>query len=243
MKLSSLIFCLLISTIGFGQKKLNRISIKHLTKNFYVCVSYGYPPDSDEPFPANSLFALTTKGVVLINTPWGDEQTQQLVDSVQKRFNKKIIFCVATHFHDDCIGGFNTLKRQGTKTYSSSKTYALAKKENNALPQFTFANDTTFTIGGVTLNTYYPGEGHTKDNIVVWLPQGNILFGGCLVKSLETNTQGYTLDANLTYWPAAIKNVQRRFPNISYVIPGHQGWQGGSRQLTHTIQVIGKAQK
>ncbi|MBB5395446.1 subclass B1 metallo-beta-lactamase [Mucilaginibacter sp. AK015] len=231
---------LLIAVTAFGQQHpIQKINISHLTKNFYVCVSYGYP-DGDEPFPANCLFAVTDKGIILINTPWGDEQTQQLVDSVQRRFNKKIVLCIATHFHDDCVAGFDVLKKQGTKTYTSKQTYALAKKENNELPQYTFTRDTTFTFDGVTLQTWFPGEGHTRDNIVVWFPQDKILFGGCLVKSLEATTKGFTGDANLKQWPLTIDNVGRKFADARYVIPGHQGWQGSTKQLRHTQQIIGK---
>ena len=238
MKLRLFVLCLLASTTAFAQKQAKKIEIRHLTKNVYVCVSYGYPPGDGEPFPANSLFAVTPKGVVLINTPWGDEQTQQLVDSVKQRFNKKVIFCVATHFHDDCVGGLDVLKKQGAKTYTTRQTYALAKKEKNELPQYTFTGDTTFNVGGLTLQAYYPGAGHTKDNIVVWLPKDKILFGGCLVKSLEANTKGFTGDADLKQWPSSIKNVQSRFKNARYVIPGHQGWQGGLKQLGHTLHVL-----
>lgn len=238
MKLKLFVLCLFISAVAFGQKKPMKISITHLTKNFYVCTSFGYPDDKSPAYPANSLFAVTGEGIVLVNSPWGDEQTQQLVDSVKQRFNKKIIFCIATHFHDDCLGGFDVLKKQGAKTYSSRQTYALAKKENNELPQYTFARDTTFTIGGVTLKTYYPGEGHTKDNIVVWLPQDQILFGGCLVKSLEADTKGFTGDANLKQWPSSIKNVQNKFKDARFVIPGHLGWQGGLKQLNHSLQIL-----
>jgi glyoxylase-like metal-dependent hydrolase (beta-lactamase superfamily II) len=238
MKLRFFVLCLFASAAAFGQKKLLKISITHLTKNFYVCTSYGYPDEKSPAYPANSLFVVTGKGIVLINTPWGEEQTQQLIDSVKHRFNKKIIFCVATHFHDDCVGGFNVLKKQGAKTYSSQQTYTLAKKERNELPQYTFARDTTFTIGGVNLQTYYPGAGHTKDNIVVWLPQGNMLFGGCLVKSLEATTKGFIGDADLTQWPLTIKNVARRYKNAQYVIPGHLGWQGGLKQLNYTLQIL-----
>ncbi|MEB0277053.1 subclass B1 metallo-beta-lactamase [Mucilaginibacter sp. 5C4] len=238
MRLHALIICLLFTAGAFAQKAVKKIEIKHLTKNYYVCISYGYPPGSDEPFPANSLLAVTPKGVVLVNTPWGDEQTQELVDSVKRRFNKKIIFCVATHFHDDCVAGFNILKKQGAKTYASKQTYALAKKEKNELPQYTFARDTTFNIGGVKLQTYYPGAGHTSDNIVVWLPQGNVLFGGCLVKSLDADTKGFTGDADLNHWPVAIKNVKTKFPTAQYLVPGHQGWQGGTKQLSHTLKIV-----
>lgn len=238
MKLKLFVLCLFISAIAFGQKRPVKISITHLTKNFYVCTSYGYPDAKSAPYPANSLFAVTDKGIVLVNSPWGDEQTQQLIDSVKRRFNKKIIFCIATHFHDDCLGGFDVLKKQGAKTYSSRQTYTLAKKENNELPQYTFAHDTTFNIAGITLKTYYPGEGHTHDNIVVWLPQHKILFGGCLVKSLEADNKGFTGDANLEQWPSSIKNVQGHFKDARYVIPGHLGWRGGLKQLSHTLHVL-----
>jgi glyoxylase-like metal-dependent hydrolase (beta-lactamase superfamily II) len=238
MKLYLLVLGIFASVTALAQKHVKNIQITPLTKNLYVCTSYGYPPGDPETFPANSLFAVTPKGVVLINTPWGEEQTRQLVDSVKQRFNKKVIFCIATHFHDDCVAGFNVLKKQGAKTYATKLTYALAKKEKNELPQYTFTGDTTFHIAGVTLQAYYPGAGHTNDNIVVWLPQDKVLFGGCLVKSLEANTKGFTGDANLKHWPLAIRNVQNRFKDASYIIPGHQGWQGGSKQLSHTLHII-----
>ncbi|WP_299464608.1 subclass B1 metallo-beta-lactamase [Mucilaginibacter sp.] len=240
MKIGMFILYLFVSAIAFGQKPVQKISITHLTQNFYVCTSYGYPDDKSPAYPANSLFAVTDKGIILVNTPWGDEQTQQLIDSVKQRFNKKIIFCVATHFHDDCVGGLDVLKRQGAKTYSSKQTYALAKKENNELPQYTFARDTTFNIAGITLQTYYPGAGHTQDNIVIWLPQQRILFGGCLVKSLEATTKGFTGDADLTQWPLTIKNVASRYKAARYLIPGHLAWQGGTKQLNHTLQILSK---
>jgi glyoxylase-like metal-dependent hydrolase (beta-lactamase superfamily II) len=240
MKIRIFILCLFVSAVAFGQKPVQKISITHLTKNFYVCTSYGYPDDKSPAYPANSLFAVTDKGIILVNTPWGDEQTQQLIDSVKQRFNKKIIFCVATHFHDDCLGGLDVLKKQGAKTYSSKQTYTLAKKENNELPQYTFARDTTFNIAGITLQTYYPGAGHTQDNIVVWLPQQQVLFGGCLVKSLEATTKGFTGDADLTQWPLTIKNVAIRYKAARYLIPGHLGWQGDRKQLSHTLQILSK---
>lgn len=239
MKIRTLLICLLFSAVAVAQKPALKISITHLTKNLYVCTSYGYPDQNSPAYPANSLFAVTANGIVLVDTPWGDEQTQQLIDSLKHRFNKKIIFCVATHFHDDKIGGMDVLIKHGAKTYSTTQTYALAKKEKNSLPQYTFTRDTTFNIGGLILRTYYPGAGHTKDNIVVWLPQYKTLSGGCLVKSLDADTKGFIGDADLKNWPTAVNNVARLYSKAQYVIPGHLGWQGGIKQLEHTLQIIG----
>jgi metallo-beta-lactamase class B len=143
----------------FAQKPEPKISITPLTKNYYVCTSYGIPTMMLNSFPSNSLFVVTDAGIVLIDTPWGEDQTQQLIDTLYKTYHKKIVLCIATHFHDDRVIGFDVLRKQGTKTYSSALTYKLAKAEHNKLPEFTFSRDTTFTVGGVTLKTYYPRRG------------------------------------------------------------------------------------
>lgn len=232
-------FLVSIATAALAQQKpLPPITITPLVKNYYVVTSHGYPDKDSEPYPSNSLFVVTDAGIVLIDTPWGEAQTQQLIDTLDKTYHKKIVLCIATHFHDDKVIGFDILKKAGTKTYSSTQTYKLAKKEHNKLPEFTFGRDTTFTVGGLTLKTYYPGEGHTKDNIVVWFPDELVLVGGCLVKSLDTNSKGFTGDANLEQWPAAIENVIKYYGHAKYIIPGHLGWQGGIEQLSHTLDIV-----
>ncbi|WP_158288463.1 subclass B1 metallo-beta-lactamase [Mucilaginibacter psychrotolerans] len=238
MKFKLLVLLLMLSPRLFAQKTEPQIIITPLTKNYYVVTSHGYPDKDSEPYPANSLFVVTDAGIVLIDTPWGEAQTQQLIDTVEKTYHKKIVLCIATHFHDDKVIGFDILKKAGTKTYSSTLTYQLAKKEHNKLPEFTFGHDTTFTIGSLTLKTYFPGEGHTKDNIVVWFPNDLVLVGGCLVKSLDTDSEGFIGDANLKNWSTAIENVIKYYGHAKYIIPGHLGWQGGVEQLSHTMDVV-----
>ena len=93
----------------------------------------------------------------------------------------------------------------------------------------------------MAIQTYYPGEGHTKDNIVIWLPKQKILDGGCFVKSTDTDNIGNIADANVKQWPQSIKNVMDKFPDAEYVIPGHQGWMA-KNALQHTLDVIKQAQ-
>jgi metallo-beta-lactamase class B len=238
MKKVKLLMLLLLMVAGaHAQKSDFKIAITPLTKKHYICTSYGLPDDKT-PFPANSLFIVTDAGIILLDTPWDEAQTQQLIDSVQLRFNKKIVLCIATHSHDDRIGGMNILKQHGTKTYASAATYRLAKQKGNPLPEFTFKRDTSFNVGGIKLQTYFPGEGHTSDNIVIWLPQQKILFGGCFIKSLETNSIGYTADSNLKQWPVSVNKLSKKYSDAQIVIPGHQGWQGGNKMLAHTISII-----
>ncbi|TSD67414.1 subclass B1 metallo-beta-lactamase [Inquilinus sp. KBS0705] len=236
MKLRLLLLCLLLSSVAFAQHGF-KIGITPLNKNFYVCTSYGLP-DGTTQFPANAVFAVTNAGIVLIDTPWGEDQTKQLIDTLQKRFNQKIALCISTHFHDDRTGGLDVLNKKDVETYASKLTYKLGKSRGEQLPNFTFAADTTFTVDSLEIQTFYPGEGHTRDNIVVWFPKDKILVGGCLIKSLDTKDIGYTLDANVSQWPLSVQKVAEKYKDAKFVIPGHQGWKGGLKQLPYTLKII-----
>ena len=228
---------ILCTAFSKAQTSPFKINTTHLTGNVYVYVSYGLPDDKT-PFPANGLYIVTANGIILIDTPWDEAQTQQLIDTLQQRYKQKIKLCISTHFHSDRTAGLDLLKKNGVKTYASRLTNKLAKQGGNKQAEFTFSKDTIFKVGGTAVQTYFPGEGHTKDNIVVWLPQSKVLFGGCLIKSMETNSIGYTVDANVTEWPASVTRVKNRFKNIKYLIPGHQGWQGDTSMFNNTINIV-----
>lgn len=230
------ICCLLCSFAAAAQDSAFRIKTAPVTGNVYVHVSYG--EFGGTVYGANGLYIVTKNGIILIDTPWSEDQTKQLVDTLEKRYHKKITACIVTHYHDDKTAGLDVLKSMGVKTYSTQQTLDLCKANNNKEAQFVFRKDTSFLINGVTLKTYYPGEGHSKDNIVIWLPQTKVLYGGCFVKSVEATTLGNTADGNVAAWPASMKRVIKQFPHPAYVIPGHDDWHGGTAALTHTLQLL-----
>lgn len=224
------------SAISSQQNKLG-LSITHLTGNFYVCVSYKILNGS--PFPSNSMYLVTEKGVVLFDTPWDNSDFQPLLDSISNRHHKKVILCIATHFHDDKSAGLSYYASKGIKTYSSALTRELCKDYNDKKASFVFANDTAFNIGSYRLETYYPGEGHTKDNIVIWFEKEKILYGGCFIKSTDTNDIGNIADANVKAWPQSVKNTMHTFPDAKYIIPGHLSW-ASNKSLEHTLEILEK---
>jgi metallo-beta-lactamase class B len=237
MKLSISLFGLLIlaSTL-FGQDTTLKVTTTHLTGNFYVHTSYG--KFGNAVFPANGLYIVTDSGIVLIDTPWSEAQTLQLIDTLAQRHHQKIVLAIATHYHDDRTAGLDLLKKNGAKTYSSRQTADLCNIKGEKQATFTFDKDTTFTVGKLRLQTYYPGEGHTQDNLVIWFPKNKVLYGGCLVKSLEAKTIGFTGDGNVAQWPASLHKVAARFKHPAYIIPGHQHWQGNTEMITHTLELL-----
>jgi metallo-beta-lactamase class B len=212
-----------------------QISIRHITENFYVHTSYKNL--NNYLYPSNGLFAITDSGAILIDTPWDEDQTQQLVDKIKKDFKKEIILCIVTHSHDDRTAGLDILKKIGIKTYSSILTRNISLEKHEKTAEYYFLNDTTFTINNVSFQTFYPGEGHTKDNIVIWFPCKKVLFGGCLVKSHDATDLGNIKEANIEQWPNSINNVINHYPKIKHVIPGHQKW-GNKKLLSHTLKLL-----
>jgi glyoxylase-like metal-dependent hydrolase (beta-lactamase superfamily II) len=214
-----------------------RMRIAHLEGDLYVVTTF--TKFNGVPFPSNSLYMLTDEGAVLFDTPWNASEVGPLLDSIQLKHKKKVILCIVTHYHDDRTAGLDLLRTQGVKTYSSRLTWTLAGMNDKKQASATFSNDTTFLVGNRRFETFYPGEGHTKDNIVIWFGSQKILFGGCFVKSTDTDGLGNIADANVTAWPNSIQRLILKFPTHKKIVPGHMGWESNG-SLEHTLELLKK---
>ncbi|MFW6078319.1 MAG: hypothetical protein ACODAE_01780 [Gemmatimonadota bacterium] len=80
---------------------------------------------------------------------------------------------------------------------------------------------------------FYPGPGHTRDNLMVWLPERGILFGGCAVRAASATSAGNVAHADTLEWPRAVARALERYGSAGRVVPGH-GEIGGPELLEHT---------
>lgn len=224
-----------ISIAAYGQTGHPALTITHLTGNIYIYTTYGLAGGA--PFPSNGMYLVTKKGVVVIDSPWDTTQFQPLLDSIRLRHHQPVVLCIATHFHNDRTAGLDYFKAHGIATYTSRRTDEFSRQRGEHRAQFLFDDDTTFTVGDYTFHTFFPGEGHTRDNIVLWFDRDRVLYGGCLVKSLDAADIGNIADANVRAYPQTIRKLQRTYPQAAYVIPGHQGWES-VKALQHTLELL-----
>ncbi len=229
------LLCLLPGYTLLAQDK--QIEVTQIAPKVYVHTSYR--TFNSVPFPSHGLLISTKAGVVMIDTGWGNEPTEQLLDWVKANLRQPVVICMPTHYHDDKMGGMGAMQAQGIPVMSSALTAQLAATHNLGSPDVTFRTDTSFAVGGQRIEVYYPGGGHTPDNVVVYLPNQKILFGGCLVKDAQAKNLGNTADADMGNWANAIRNVQRRFPRAKVVIPSHGPW-GDRTALSHTLELLQK---
>ncbi|AKA69456.1 subclass B1 metallo-beta-lactamase [Clostridium scatologenes] len=226
------------SVFKSGSNDSNFVQLTKINDNVWVHTTY-YNINGVRTL-SNGLLVLTTKGLVLLDTPWTNDQTKELIKLTKEKFNQNIIAAIVTHAHMDRIGGIKTLLDNKIDVKSTPLTAQMAEKSGYDRPNPSITkNDEVLIFGETNLEVYFPGEGHTADNIVVWLPKYKILYAGCIAKSLESNSIGNTNDANIKEWPNSVQNLINKFPNAEIVIPSHGKW--GSKQiLTHTLDLLKK---
>ncbi|MGZ9897479.1 DIM/SIM/IMP family subclass B1 metallo-beta-lactamase [Shewanella gaetbuli] len=184
---------------------------------------------------SNGLVVVQNKQAYIVDTPWTDTDTAQLLDWINQQ-GFEAIASISTHSHQDRTGGIGYLNQHGVKTVVSETTQHILILADLKAAQETFDTHEYSLVPGL-VEVFDIGAGHTRDNLVVWLPQQKILFGGCLVKSLETKTMGYTLESDMQAWPLTVKQVMHQFSDAEMVVPGH-GKVGDMSLLNHTIELI-----
>ncbi len=233
-KITSTIICFLLFGNVVGQNSDSRLRISYLADDFYVYETYNYYQGNR--IPANGMYLLTDSGAVIFDCPWDTTQFQPLLDSIRIRHNKKVVLCIATHFHEDRTGGLEYYSKQGIKTYTTRQTDELSKNRGMKRAEFLIDKDTVFTIGQYSFQTFYPGKGHAPDNIVIWFEKEKVLHGGCLVKSVDDNNLGNLADASVKDYPTTIKNVMEKCKDVKFLITGHNDWTN-TKSLSHTLRM------
>jgi glyoxylase-like metal-dependent hydrolase (beta-lactamase superfamily II) len=226
-----LTFLFLVS--GFSSAKSENLKIIRLAGDVYQHISYKVV----EPWGkvgASGLVVVDGNDAYIIDTPWGEESTEELINWINSQ-GFLIKGSVVTHFHEDASSGIPLFNKSNIKTYATHKTNTLLSLKNKEQSSREIPNN-SFELVKDTIEIFYPGKGHTEDNVVVWLPKNKILFGGCFVKSVHSKSLGNIEDASINVWPSSIQKVINKYPNIALVVPGH-GKVGDINLLKHTAKL------
>jgi metallo-beta-lactamase class B len=223
-----------------AQPENKKLKITPLSGNFYVYTTYNLYEGNH--IPAHGMYVITAGGALLFDTPWDTTQFQPLLDSIQLKHNKRVKICIATHWHSDRTEGLEFYKKQGIKTYTTALTDKLCKENNKKRAEFLMTKDTVFTFGQYAFEVYYPGEGHTSDNVIAWFNKEKILYGGCLIKGAEAESLGYLGDANSSEYETTLKKVQKKCSNPKFIIVSHHDWVN-TGSLKHSIKLAKKLKK
>ena len=89
------------------------------------------------------------------------------------------------------------------------------------------------------LKVFYPGPGHTSDNITVGIDGTDIAFGGCLIKDSKAKSLGNLGDADTEHYAASARAFGAAFPKASMIVMSHSA-PDSRAAITHTARMADK---
>jgi len=264
MKRSFLVF-FAVSPLSFtlsGQYEArlsDELFVSRLSDTVFVVTHYF-------PWESNSLIVRASQSeVVLIDTPYDVSATELMLDWIYSTMKPDKVTAINTGFHIDNLGGNQYLKEKGINIYGSDRTCSLIDERGSHTQQqiiswlkpeqkrirdvyeklvfvkpdkiFRLDDGIFLEIGDLTFDVFFPGESHSPDNVVVYIKECRLLFGGCMVKALSSADLGFTGDANINKWPVSLKIVQEKYNSARIVIPHHGLW-GDMSLVQHTINLL-----
>lgn len=182
--------------------------------------------------PANGLIVASDDGATIVDTGWTVEQGRMLLATARRVTGRPVARAIATHFHFDRTGGALAMREAGVPLLAHPFATGLARAYGMPEPDPVKGLEKGPVMAG-PVELFFPGAGHTRDNITVWHPGSATLYGGCLVKATTSRDLGNLEDADTAAYAASIEAVARRYPERRLTVPGHGTVAGDS--LAHTL--------
>lgn len=231
--------CFLLAKNVFSQETYlydsNDLKIEKVSDNAYRHITFLNTQDWGK-VACNGMIATDDGEAIIFDTPITDSVSTVLIDYVEHDLNCKVIGIVATHFHTDCLGGLKAFHDRNIPSYAFKMTLELAKPTHEVIPLNGFDKSLELKIGSKKVILDYLGGGHTRDNIIGYFPSEQVMFGGCLVKSLKSG-KGNLEDADVKAWPNTIQTLKTKYKDVKVVIPGH-GNPGDAALLDYTLTMF-----
>jgi glyoxylase-like metal-dependent hydrolase (beta-lactamase superfamily II) len=215
------------------------VELDSLRTGVWIHTSYYTYPNGSR-FSSNGLVVKDGDGsLTLIDTAWGEQLTVSLLEQIQSGIGLPVEHALVTHAHGDRTAGADVLRDRGIPVHAHPETIRRALGMGLAPPSDSLSG--LHELGGVarlgSVEIYYPGPGHSPENLLVWIPAARVLFGGCAVRPSDATTLGNLAHADRNAWPGAIQRALERYGNAEVVVPGH-GAKGGPELLRHTLSLL-----
>jgi glyoxylase-like metal-dependent hydrolase (beta-lactamase superfamily II) len=188
-------------------------------------------------FISNAGFVITEDRVVVIDALGSPDLARQLLAEIKKRTSLPVTDVIVTHFHADHIYGLQVFKAAGARIwahesgkhylYSETAQARLAASRVDLAPwvdaqtQLVFADewltaDRSLNLGGVTFQLMHLGPAHSLEDLVVYLPQQQVLFAGDLMFRQRVPFVG---QADSRHWQQGLSSLSAL--TVQWAVPGH----------------------
>jgi len=194
-------------------------------------------------FDVNVTLVGGTAGLLVVDTHSSSRAAREVVDDVRRLGAGSVVGVVNTHEHfDHTFGNAVFLETFGAipvhahevaaaRTVSAGERikaeYAASDDphaeeviETAIVPaDVTFSSALAIDLGDRAVELVHPGPGHTPGDLVVLVPDADVVLAGDLVE--ESAPPAYGLDCHPLDWPRALDLVLQLIGPDTAVVPGH----------------------
>jgi len=195
-------------------------------------------------FDVNVSLVSSDRGLLVVDTHGSATAAREVVDDVRRLGAGEVTAIVNTHAHFDHTFGNDTFRTSyGDVPIHAHEAAALELEEFAArtkqryadndddphrddiaatrvvIPDHTFSSAVALDLGDRMVELVHPGRGHTSGDLVVRVPDVDVVLAGDLVE--ESGAPAYSADAFPMEWPLTLDTVLSLTTSGSLVVPGH----------------------
>lgn len=166
-----------------------------------------------------SVFLVTDDGV-LVTDPINADAAAWLRDEIASRFDRPVRYVVYSHHHADHVSGGGVFKEAGATVIAHENAVDDLQSDNvpTAMPDITFSDAMTLTLGGRDIELKYLGRNHSDNSIVLLFPDERVLFA---VDFVNVRRLPYR-DISRSFFPDYFDSYERLAElDFDVVAPGH----------------------
>lgn len=185
----------------------SRLAIAEVKEGLFVITGPG----------GNIGVRLTDDGVILIDDkfPQDYEEIQSLVASVS---DMPVKYVINTHHHGDHSGSNASFLETAEVIAHKNARDNIIRNNQEGAPRIIFVDETAVFLGGVEVQAFYMGTGHTNGDSVVYFPDLKTVHGGDLLHTTAPFID-YGNGGSSRGWVSTINNMLKL--DFDTVIPGH----------------------
>ena len=197
-----------------------------------------------EWFDANVTVVGGARGLLVVDTHGSAAAGRTVVADVRRLGAGEVVGVVNTHWHfDHTFGNGAVTEAYGGVPVTAHEDAAeeLARRAGEirqryaddpddphrddvlatevVVPDDTFSSAKVLDLGDRSVELVHPGRGHTAGDLVVRVPDADVVLAGDLVE--QGNPPGFNDDCHPMEWPLTLDVVLSLTTSSSVVVPGH----------------------
>ena len=185
----------------------NRLAIEEVKDGLHMITGPG----------GNIGVRVTSEGVILIDDkfPQDFDEIQSLVATVS---NLPVRYVVNTHHHGDHSGSNPGFLPIAEVLAHKNARENMIRGNQDGLPRVVYNNETSVFLGGIEVQVFHLGRGHTNGDSVVYFPDLKTIHGGDLLHGTAPFID-YGNGGTSRGWVGTMNNILSL--DFDTAIPGH----------------------